>query len=296
MSEQKWVRKSLTVISNALKEYEYQISRTTTRRLLKQLKYGLFGNRKSLAPSHPDREKQFDFINETRKEFRAENRPIISVDMKKKELIGSFKNAGRAWSNGPTPVNIHDFKSDSDGKAAPYGIYDTTHNQGYVYVGTSFDTPTFAAHAIAQWWQDPDRPHFALEDKLLILCDGGGSNSYRYWQWKIQLQKQLADQFGIEVVVCHYPKGASKWNPIEHRLFSEISKNWAGKPLYTFQTVLNYIRGTTTSTGLSVKAFLVEKIFEKGLGYELKDRQNLNMHREKICPNWNYTIKPSSYP
>jgi hypothetical protein len=159
-------------------------------------------------------------------------------------------------------------------------------------VGTSYDTPEFAAYAIAQWWADPNRPRFVREDKLLILCDAGGSNNCRYWSWKIQVQKQLTDQFGIEVMICHYPTGASNWNPIEHRLFSQITQNWAGQPLQTFQAMLNYIRGTTTQTGLSVSAFLVTRTFEKGLKYSKQERKDLNLHRCRTCPNWNYIIKP----
>lgn len=292
MSDRKWVRRSLAYLAQALSRLGYRIGPTTVRRLLRKLGYGLFGNRQSLTPSHPDRDKQFRFIRRVKKLFLARGYPVISVDTKKKELIGIFKNGGRTWGQTPTPVKAHDFGSEAVGRASPYGIYDLTHNQGYVYVGTSYDTPTFAAYAIAQWWTDPDRPRFVREDKLLILCDAGGSNNCRYWQWKIQVQQQLADQFGIEVMICHYPTGASQWNPIEHRLFSEISKNWAGQPLRTFQTMLNYIRNTTTETGLKVKAFLVERLFEKGLNYDMQDRHNLNLQRCRTCPTWNYIIKP----
>jgi len=295
-SDRKWVRRSLVYLAQALAKRHYRIGPTTVRRLLKKLDYGLFGNRQSLTPCHPDRERQFRFIRRVRKLFMATGRPVISVDTKKKELIGNFKNAGRDWGQTSIQVSAHDFGSEAVGRAAPYGIYDLTHNQGYVYVGTSCDTPAFAAYAIAQWWQDLDRPRFAHEDKLLILCDAGGSNNCRYWQWKIQVQQQLADQLGIEVMICHYPTGASKWNPIEHRLFSEISKNWAGKPLRTFQTMLNYIQDTTTETGLTVKAFLVEHVFEKGLKYVMQERENLNLHRCRTCPTWNYIIKPHACP
>ena len=296
MSDRKWVRQSLVYLAQALAKRRYRIGPTTVRRLLKKLDYGLFGNRQSLTPRHADRGRQFRFIRRVRKLFMATGYPVISVDTKKKELIGNFKNAGRDWSQAPIKVNAHDFGSDAIGRAAPYGIYDLAHNQGYVYVGASCDTPAFAAYAIAQWWQDPHRPRFAHEDKLLILCDAGGSNSCRYWQWKIQVQQQLADQFGIEVMVCHYPTGASKWNPIEHRLFSEISKNWAGKPLRTFQTMLNYIQDTTTKAGLTVKAFLIERVFEKGLKYVMQERENLNLQRCRTCPTWNYIIKPHACP
>ncbi len=292
MSDRKWVRRSLKYLAGALQKRGYKIEQTTVRRLLKKLDYGLFSNRKSLSSRHPDQDKQFRFIRRIRKVFMTAGRPVISVDTKKKELIGNFKNAGRAWGQAPTKVKDHDFRSEAVGRASPYGIYDLTHNQGYVYVGKSYDTPTFAVYAIAQWWTDPERPKFENEDKLLILCDAGGSNSCRYWRWKIEVQRQLADQFGIEVIICHYPTGASKWNPIEHRLFSEISRNWAGKPLQTFQTVLNYIQDTVTETGLTVKAFLVDCSFEKGLHYDQKERENLDLHRYRTCPTWNYTIKP----
>lgn len=292
MSDRKWVRQSLTYLAQALVKRHYRIGRTTVRRLLKKLKYGLFGNRQSLTPCHPNRDRQFRFIRRIRKLFKTRGFPVISVDTKNKELIGAFKNTGTHWGKVPTDVNAHDFRSEAEGRATPYGIYDLTHNQGSVYVGTSYDTPAFAAYAIAQWWADPERPRFACEDKLLILCDAGGSNNWRYWKWKIEVQQQLADQFGIEVMICHYPTGASKWNPIEHRLFSEISKNWAGKPLRTFQTMLNYIQDTTTQTGLTVKASLVEQAFEKGLKYDMADRENLNLQRCRTCPDWNYIIKP----
>jgi hypothetical protein len=292
MSDCKWVRQSLVSLARELAKRRFRIGPTTVRRLLKKLNYGLFGNRQSLTPRHPERDKQFRFLRRIRKLFLATGRPVISVDTKKKELIGNFKNRGRSWSQAPTLVKAHDFASEAEGRAAPYGIYDLTHTQGYVYVGTSYDTPAFAAYAIAQWWADPDRPRFAREDKLLILCDAGGSNNCRYWKWKIQVQQQLADQFNLEVMICHFPTGASKWNPIEHRLFSEISKNWAGKPLRSFQSMLNYIRTTTTQTGLTVKAFLVNRVFEKGLAYDMQDRNNLNLQRCRTCPTWNYIIRP----
>jgi len=222
--------------------------------------------------------------------------PVISVDTKKKELIGNFKNDGVAWASQAVSVNVHDFKQDALGRAVPYGIYDLAHNEGYVYVGTSSDTSEFAAYAIAQWWADPQRSRFAREDILLILCDAGGSNNCRYWLWKQQVQEQLADQFGIQVLICHYPTGASKWNPIEHRLFSQISRNWAGKPLRTFDAMLNYIRHTTTQTGLKVKAALVDRVFEIGRQVTLEERNALSLVRRPICPTWNYMLKPRCLP
>lgn len=218
--------------------------------------------------------------------------PVISVDTKKKELIGNFRNQGSQWTQQPEQVNVHDFQQDSLGRAVPFGIYDLTHNQGYIYVGNSFDTSEFAAFAIAQWWADPDRSRFRREDKLLILADAGGSNNCRYWLWKQQVQEQLADQFGIAVTICHYPTGASKWNPIEYRLFSQISRNWAGKPLRTWEAMLNYIRGTVTETGLQVKAFLIDHVFEKQKKVSAEEKASLHLQHRPICPTWNYIIKP----
>jgi hypothetical protein len=265
----------------------------TVRRLLKKLDYRLVANRKSLTGSaHPDRDRQFRYIKRIRQLFLQAGLPVISVDAKNKELIGNFHNQGRTWVQQAEQVNMHDFPEDAIGRATPYGIYDLAHNQGFVYVGTSYDTPEFAAYAIAQWWNHPDRPRFEREDILLILCDAGGSNNCRYWLWKQYLQDMLADQFGITVMICHYPTGASKYNPIEYRLFSQISINWAGKPLRSFKTMLNYIRDTTTKTGLTVKAFLVERCFEKGRKVSNQEKASINIKRRRICPNWNYLISP----
>jgi len=207
-------------------------------------------------------------------------------------VIGEFKNSGRAWCQEAERVHVHDFRGDAIGLASPYGIYDLLHNLGYVYVGTSADTAELAVDAIVWWWHHEDRSHFPNEDKLLILCDAGGSNGYRLRLWKKQLQEQLADRLGIEIMVCHYPTGASKWNPIEHRLFSYISVNWAGKPLRTFETLLGYIRDTTTETGLRVKAILSHKVYQKAIKVSDKDMTALNLTRRNVCPQWNYIIKP----
>ena len=218
--------------------------------------------------------------------------PVISVDTKKKELIGNFKNEGRTWRCETELVNSHDFPNAAEGKASPYGIYDIKHNLGYVYVGISADTAEFAVDAIFNWWQYEDRPRFKNEQKLLILADAGGSNGYRPRLWKKQLQECLADQFGLEIMVCHYPTGASKWNPIEHRLFSYISLNWAGEPLRSFETILGYIQNTTTKTGLKVEAFIIEKEYQRGINVSKTEMATLNLVRRKICPKWNYVIKP----
>ena len=192
----------------------------TVRRLLKERDYSLKANRKRLTgPAHPDRDRQFRYLERVKQHFLAAGYPVISVDAKKKELVGNFKNPGRTWCRGAEEVNVHDFRQDAVGRAVPYGIYDLAHNLGYVYVGTSAETAAFAVDALAAWWQLEDRPIFPYEDKLLILSDVGGSDGCRFRLWKKQIQEQLADRLGIEVMVCHYPTGASKWNPIEQRLF-----------------------------------------------------------------------------
>jgi hypothetical protein len=265
----------------------------TVRRLLKGLDYSLKSNRKEdSGPPHPDRDRQFRYIRRVTRLFTSAGRPVISVDTKKKELIGNFKNPGQAWCHQAEQVNVHDFRRDAEGRAVPYGIYDLTHNEGFVVVGTSADTSEFAVDAICLWWQDPDRPSFSDESQLLILSDAGGSDGCRFRLWKKQLQEQLVDRLGIEVMVCHYPTGASKWNPIEHRLFSHISLNWAGRPLRSFETMLAYIRGTTTETGLRVRAFLLDRVYQRGIKVSDQEMQGLNLQRRAICPNWNYVIKP----
>lgn len=293
MSDKKWVRRTVRQMRKALKKQGYELSRSTVWRLLKKLNYKLRANRKRFTgPAHPERDRQMRYIARVKRLFLAGGYPVISVDTKKKELIGNFKNAGRSWGRRPDEVNAHEFGQDALAKAVPYGLYDLAHNLGYVYVGTSADTPEFAVEAIVRWWTDETRPRFAREDKLLILCDAGGSNGYRAYLWKQQLQERLADQLGLEVMVCHYPTGASKWNPVEHRLFSYISLNWAGKPLRTLEIMLGYIRTTTTEAGLKVKAFLIERTFEKGRKVSAEQIASLKLVRRRICPDWNYIIKP----
>lgn len=296
MSEQKWVRSSLRHLSAALAP-AHVVSHPTVGRLLAQLGYSLKANVKRLAgATHPDREQQFGYIESQVQAFRQAGLPIISVDTKKKELIGNFKNAGRRWCQTAEAVNEHDFKQDALGKAVPYGLYDLLHNRGYVYVGRSADTPEFAVEAIATWWQTEGRPRFPTADKVLILCDAGGSNGYRPRLWKQQLQAQVADRLGLEVTVCHYPTGASKWNPIEHRLFGPISINWAGVPLRTFDRLLACLRGTTTAAGLTVTAVPIDKVYETGLKVSDKIMKSLNLERHAVCPNWNYTLRPRAAP
>jgi len=293
MSEQKWHRSSLRHLMDELSRLGYWISHTTIARLLKQMDYSLKANAKRLSGSnHPDRDPQFRYIASQKQAYLHAGLPTISVDGKKKELIGNFKNPGQEWCLEAAAVNDHDFEQDALGKAVPYGIYDLAHNRGYVYVGKSADTPQFAVEMIVRWWIFIGKNLYPNADKILILADAGGSNGCRPRLWKQQLQELLADQLGLEVTVCHYPTGTSKWNPIEHRLFGPISTNWAGKPLRTFEFMLACIRGTDTDTGLQVEAFLVEQIYEKGIKVAKEVMQTLQIEWHTTCPRWNYTIKP----
>lgn len=235
---------------------------------------------------------QFEYIETQKELFLRNGWPVVSLDGKKKELIGNFKNPGQTWRQEAEIVNDHDFESDALGKSVPYGLYVMNNNRGYVYVGTSADTAEFATDALSYWWRDFGQYDFPGAPALLALCDGGGSNGYRTRLWKVQLQEKIVDALHLNVTVCHYPTGASKWNPIEHRLFGPISLNWAGIPLRTFNTLLACIRGTTTKTGLQVEAFLVEQAYARGIKVSNKSMQSLNLARHAICPNWNYTIRP----
>ena len=225
--------------------------------------------------------------------FQRRGLPIISVDTKKRELVGKFKNPGSRWDLSPRLVNDHDFRSDSTGVAIPYGIYDLLANRGSVMVGVSHDTSAFAAHAIAHWWRQEGAARYPRSRQLLILSDTGGSNGARRRTWKTELQSQLADSLGLTLTVAHYPTGASKWNPIEHRLFSEISKNWAGEPLDSYQKILNFIRSTKTDTGLAVTAHLDRRNYPTGTEPTPEQLQSLRLKPHEILPKWNYTISPN---
>lgn len=248
------------------------------------------GNRSSPAPEV--RDEQFGHIGQLREKFAHAGNPIISVDTKKKQLIGRFKNEGKSWQPRPIAVNDHDFLCDAQGQAVPYGIYDTCANRGYVYLGTSADTPAFAVEAIRWWWATYGIKDYGSACHLLILADCGGSNGPRPRAWKYHLQHKLSIAHGLKVTVCHYPAGASKWNPIEHRLFAEITKNWAGKPLETFGTALNYIRTTATMTGLRTKARLSRQQYSKGEKISDAQMNRLNLTRDEPFPEWNYTLTP----
>jgi Rhodopirellula transposase DDE domain len=293
MTETKWVRSSLSHLSARLKEAGKAACPTTVGRLLRNNKYSLKVNvKREAGADHPDRNDQFEYIAAQKQAFLEAGLPVISVDTKKKELVGNFKNAGQTWCLQPERVNLHDFPQDALGRAVPYGIYDLAANRGFVCVGDSADTPAFAVEAIALWWEREGKPRYPEANAVLIMCDAGGSNGCRPRAWKQQVQEQLSDRFGLEVSVCHYPTGCSKWNPIEYRLFAPISLNWSGKPLRSFETVLSCMRATMTQTGLQVSAFLLSKVFATGQSVSNEVMKTLNLHLHAVCPRWNYTFQP----
>ena len=287
-----WTGKRLRQICAELAQLEILVCPNTVRRLLDKLGYALHANTKSLSNHCPERDEQFIYMAEEKKQFLKRGLPIISVDSKKKELIGNFKNPGRVWSQEATAVNDHDFRSQGEGMAIPFGVYDPVRNCGSVFVGTSHDTPQFAADNIARWWRTSGQKNYPGASRLFILADGGGSNGARVRMWKWALQEQVADRFGLTVTVSHFPTGASKWNPIEHRLFSEISKHWAGQPLDSFETMLDLIGSTTTQTGLQVKSLLVLKHYAPNRKISDLAMRTINIDRHSILPAWNYTISP----
>ena len=294
MSEQKWVHSSLRHLAQRLEDVGHPASPPTVGRLLRKFGYSLRVNvkKQEANAAHPARQQQFEVIESQKQVFQAAGWPIISVDTKKKELIGNFKNAGQAWGREAEAVNVHDFPHDALMRAVPYGIYDVSSKCGSVYVGSSADTPEFAVTALACWWQEEGRERFPTATALLILADAGGSNGCRSRSFKLHLQEQLSDRYGLSVTVCHYPTGCSKWNPIEHRLFSQISRNWAGKPLRSLDMMLRYIRGTTTQSGLTVRAACLDGTFEKGQKVSDDQMQQLNIEQHSVCSQWNYTIRP----
>jgi hypothetical protein len=284
----------LRTLSNKLEAAGHGVSVPTLARLLRKLDYSLHVNAKRIEASsnHPDREQQFDYIAVQRAIFTAAGLPSLSVDTKKKELVGNFKNAGQVWAREPTAVNVHDYPHDALGRAVPYGVYDVINNRGFVCIGTSGDTPAFAVDTISAWWQAEGKTLFPGADHLLVLADAGGSNGCQIRAWKERLQVQICDGFGLTVTVCHYPTGCSKWNPIEHRLFSQISRNWAGVPLRSWETILAFIRGTTTSSGLTVTAAFQLGDYPTGVKISDAEMQALNIKHHSVCPTWNYTIRP----
>jgi Rhodopirellula transposase DDE domain len=296
MSTTKYVRRSLQTLSDELAELGHQACPTTVADLLRDLDYKLRVNFKRLTgPPHPDRDRQFGYLGELIEEFCAEGLPILSVDTKKKELVGNFANAGVSWRQEAALVNAHDFLSDALYRVTPCGLYDFLANQGHVIVGTSANTPEFAASAVARWWSRIGCHRYRDAGELLILADAGGSNGYRPRLWKKCLQELVADRYGLDVTVCHYPVGASKWNPVEHRLFGPISVNWSGEPLRTPEVVLGLLRGTTTETGLEVTAEWWDRPFPTGVKLTDAEMRQLHIEHQDICPLWNYTITPRSW-
>jgi hypothetical protein len=288
-----WTGKHLREISQELAHLGLRVCPNTVRRLLEELDYALHAHRKSLcANTSPDRDQQFRYLTSQRRQFSQAAYPIISVDTKKKELVGQFKNNGRVWSSEPILVQDHDFRSQAQGLAIPYGIYDLQANRGTVIVGMSHDTPVFAVEAVCQWWCREGSRRYSDTPELLILADSGGSNGARCRLWKYALQEKLVDPYQLTVTVCHYPTGASKWNPVEHRLFSEISKHWAGQPLTDYPTIVRLIRETRTETGLRVNCALNAKHYPTELRIADDQMSQLDLVKHPVLPDWNYTLFP----
>jgi len=295
----KWTRKTTGKIAVELKRAGIRVSANTVGRLLKKMDFSLRMNLKRLEsglrkpPEPRERDRQFRYIRSEIRDYVAHGMPVISVDTKSRELIGRFHQAGRTWTQGPTEVLDHDFPSDAQGVAIPYGIYDVRRNQGFVCVGTSRDTSEFAVDAIGAWWRKAGSTHYPKADHLLILADCGGSNGYRTRLWKHQLQLAFCNRSRVQVKVCHYPPGSSKWNPIEHRMFSFISGNWAAQPLLDYETVLKFIRTTKTAAGLKIRAILNTKHYAKGTRISDQQMKIITLKNYTQRPNWNYSITPS---
>lgn len=288
-----WTTKSLRNLSSELKTKGYNIGRDVVSRILKSEGYSLQSNRKTNeGKSHPDRDAQFQYINKQVTSFQNDGYPVISIDAKKKENVGNFKNNGQEWKpqNKPDKVNVYDFPSYADGRATPYGIYDITQNKGWVSVGVNNDTAEFAVQSIRIWWLKMGKSIYGNAKKLLITADGGGSNGSRVRLWKKELQG-LSNELGMEIFVCHFPPGTSKWNKIEHRLFSFIAKNWRGRPLVSYEVIVNLIASTKTQKGLEVKCQLDERKYEKGIKVSEEEFKKINIEREAFHGEWNYKIR-----
>jgi hypothetical protein len=289
----RWTCKSKAKLAAAMTKNGWTISATAVGRLLNDLGYSLKSVRKNTeGKQHPDRNAQFEHINATADEFMARRSPVISVDTKKKELVGDFKNDGREWQPARTPEQalVHDFPSDAIGKAIPYGVYDMARNEAYVSVGRDHDTPAFAVASIRRWWITMGRRAYPDAKELFITADGGGSNGYRIRAWKTELQ-DLADEFRLRITVSHFPPGTSKWNKIEHRLFCHITANWRGRPLRTFETVVELIGHTRTNAGLRVKAKLDTGHYPTGTKISDAQMKELALHRHDFHGEWNYELR-----
>jgi hypothetical protein len=295
----KWTRKTTQKIAQQLKRAGIRVSANTVGKLLKDMDFSLRVNLKTLEsglrnpPDPRQRDLQFRYIRGQIRAFLSQGKPVISVDTKSRQLIGPFHQSGRRWSPEPIKVFDHDFPSDSTGVAIPYGIYDLCRNEGFVCVGTTRDTAEFAVDSIRTWWSQAGSTHYPNADHLLILADCGGSNGYRTRLWKHQLHVAFCNRFDLDVKICHYPPGSSKWNPIEHRMFSFISSNWAAQPLYDYETVLKFIRTTKTSTGLKIRASLNTKHYQKGIKVSDEQLEEISLKRYTLRPNWNYSISPT---
>jgi hypothetical protein len=292
----RWTCKSLRQLATELGTQGHRVSHTSIGGLLKQLGYSLQGNRKTLeGAAHPDRNSQFEYINARVEDALSQGQPVISVDTKKKELVGQFKNSGKEWrpEGDPEKVNVYDFVDKELGRANPYGVYDLANNAGWVSVGTDHDTASFAVATIRRWWLAMGSPLYPDVKELLITADGGGSNGSRVRLWKLELQ-QLSDDLGIPIRVSHFPPGTSKWNKIEHRLFSHISMNWRGQPLVSHEVIVNLIAATTTRKGLQVRAELDSNPYPKGIKVTDEEFAAIRIVRDEFHGEWNYTILPSN--
>jgi hypothetical protein len=294
MSLVRWTTKSLSKLAKALAAQGHHMGETALRKRLQEMGYSLRANKKKIeGQSHEDRDEQFQHIKRQCDQFETEGDPIISVDCKKKELVGEFKNNGREWQakGEETVVNVYDYLSLADGKAIPYGVYDVVHNQGFVNIGIDHETAAFAVESIRRWWQEVGAKLYPEKTRLLITADGGGSNGSRLRLWKRELQ-HLANETGLSITVCHFPPGTSKWNKIEHRLFSYISLNWRGKPLTCLETMIELISHTTTQQGLKVQAIKDSNPYPTGIKVSDEDMKALHLIKDAFHGEWNYTIKP----
>jgi hypothetical protein len=295
VDQQKWIRSSVRSLAARLGAKGYTISYRTVAKLLKRLGYSqrtAVRVRRGGCKVRESRDRQFIYIASQRRSFLEKGLPVVSVDGKKKELIGNFRRPGKTWSKEPVEVNEYTFASLASGVAAPYGIYDLKRNTGFVVVSLSHETAEFAVASIARWWTDEGQTNYPEAQELLILADSGGSNGVVLRAWKFYLQEKLCNPFALSVTVCHYPPGCSKWNPIERMLFAQISRNWAGKALQTVDIMMGYIRGTTTAKGLVVSATVDETVYPKRRKFSRKEVESLNIVHPDVCAGWNYTIRP----
>ena len=296
MSPLRWTSKSTAKLAAELQRRGYVISARTVASMLEDQGYSLQANRKTMeGASHPDRDAQFQHISQQVQAFQQRSSPVISIDTKKKELVGDFKNGGREWRPQGTPekVRVHDFPDEELGKAIPYGVYDVTGNQGWVSVGTDHDTAEFATETIRRWWRQMGSQTYPEAGELLIMADGGGSNSSRTRLWKVALQG-LVDETGMAISVCHFPPGTSKWNKIEHRMFCHITANWRGRPLVSHEVIVNLIGNTTTKTGLRIQAGLDRQSYATGIKITDEVLAEVNIRKEEFHGEWNYRILPRS--